>query len=335
MVSIIIPIFNVRQYIIACLESVEVQTYKDYEVILVDDCGTDGSMAIVEEYLNKKRLQFTVNSLHDCINTPKWRIIKHDRNRGLSAARNTGTRVAKGEYIYYLDSDDTITPNCLEKLVSEAERTEAELVVGNISILNDQGSCQGLKLKMNHHSGKNCVLSDNDNIFHSYLNDIFYMMAWNKLIRRDFLENHHLSFVEGLIHEDQAWSFSVACVAKKIALVYEDTYNYLVRENSIQTCKDYSKHYNAFCTLLQYYADEATKYGKADDCEFLRWYEQRKAFHFIQAKENGTSEQKQHIYSIIRKNLPKGAWNKQQIHYLLPSWLGIIAYRKWCGMWLM
>lgn len=319
-ISIIIPIYNVEQYITACLESVETQTYTDYEVILVDDCGSDGSMRIVDDYVNRNP---NLNPNH---NGNRWQVIKHDRNRGLSAARNTGTEAAKGEYVYYLDSDDTITPDCLEKLVAEAERTDVEIVVGGIHVIGDAKWIPELKQEETL-CGEDC--------FHSYLQGKYYMMAWNKLVRRDFLERNRISFVEGLIHEDCAWSFTVACVAKKIAFVHKETYNYLVRSNSIQTGKDFTKHFNAYCTLLQYYADEAVKYGKADDPIFRWWYERQKALHFGQTKDGGTKEQLRKIYGIIRQNLPLKGWNKMQVHYILPSWLGIMAYRKWCGMWLL
>lgn len=311
MVSIIIPVYNVEQYIAACLESVASQTYTDYEVILVDDCGSDGSMRIVH--------------FNDHVDVNKCRIVRHERNSGLSAARNTGTAVAKGKYVFYLDSDDTITPDCLETLVAEAERTEAEMVVGDIRVTGDDRWIPRLKGDA----------PDTNDCFHSYLQGQYYMMAWNKLIRRDFLERNKISFVEGLIHEDCAWSFTVACVAKKIAFVHEETYNYLVRSNSIQTGKDFTKHFDAYCTLLQYYADEAMKYGKADDLAFRWWYERQKALHFGQTKDGGTKEQLQYIYGIIRQNLPLKGWNKMQVHYCLPSFLGLLAYKKWCGMWLM
>ena len=314
MVSIIIPIYNVEQYITACLRSVGVQTYMDYEVILVDDCGTDGSMKIASDYVN-----FNLNG-------KRWRIIRHEKNRGLSAARNTGTAVAEGKYVYYLDSDDTITPDCLEKLVAEAERTMAEMVAGGVKVVGDDKWIPKIKQK---------DLLTGDDCFRAYLQGKYYMMAWNKLIRRDFLERNGISFVEGLIHEDCAWSFTVACLASKIAFVHDETYKYLVRGNSIQTGKDFTKHFNAYCTLLRYYADEAVKYGKADDSEFRWWYERQKALHFKQAMTSGTIAQQKELYSIIRRTLPQGIWTKQNVHYLLPSWLGIMAYRKWCGMWLL
>lgn len=322
MVSIIIPIYNVEQYVAVCLESVASQTYTDYEVILVDDCGMDGSMRIVNDYVN---LNLNTSPNHN-LKRNRWRIIRYEKNRGLSAARNTGTAVAKGKYIYYLDSDDTITPDCLEKLVAEAECTDAEMVVGNINVIGDDKWIPRLKQK---------ELLSGDDCFHCFLRGGYYMMAWNKLVRRDFLEQNNISFVEGMIHEDCAWSLSIACVSKKIAFVYDETYNYLVRSNSIQTGKDFTKHFNAYCTLLKYYADETTKYGKATDPEFRWWYERQKALHFGQTKNGGTKEQLRKIYSIIRQNLPQKGLNKMQIHYYLPSFLGVLAYKKWYGMYMI
>lgn len=324
MVSIIIPVYNVEDYIMGCLQSVVAQTYTDYEVILVDDCGTDGSMDKAERFIVE-----TLDNIDEGYNgnREKWRIVRHERNCGLSTARNTGTAEAKGKYIYYLDSDDTITPDCLEKLVAKAERAEADLVTGDIRVKGDDKWIPKLKTESRLNSNSEC--------FHSFLQGRYYMMAWNKLVRRDFIERHDLRFVEGLIHEDQAWSFSVACVAEKIDFVNDETYNYLIRDNSIQTDRDFTKHFNAYCYLIKYYVEETRKYGKDNDTLFRWWLERQKALCFGMTLSAGTKEQLHHIYHIIRRNIPQGKWSKASVHYLLPEWLGILAYKKWHGMWLM
>ena len=104
-VSIIIPVYNVASYIEECIQSVLDQTYPDLEVVLVDDCGTDHSMELAENLIRKSN------------RSSIFRIEKHDRNRGLSAARNTGIKTATGEYLYFVDSDDKISQDCIEKLV--------------------------------------------------------------------------------------------------------------------------------------------------------------------------------------------------------------------------
>ena len=103
-VSIIVPVYNVSQYIVKCLDSIYGQTYNNIELILVDDCGSDDSMTIVHDYL----------ASHVSIDA---HIISHKKNRGLSAARNSGMEKASGEYVYFLDSDDYITLDCIEALV--------------------------------------------------------------------------------------------------------------------------------------------------------------------------------------------------------------------------
>ena len=315
MVSIIIPIYNVEQYIIACLESVEAQTYTDYEVILVDDCGTDNTMAVAKEFISKSKVK------------DKFRIVCHEYNKGNSAARNTGIAAAKGTYIYQLDDDDTMTPDCLEKLVKTAEKTDADMVVGNFDIIGDEKDIPRIHTTEESMSGEDC--------FYAYLHDQFQMMVWNKLIRRDLLFKTNLVFIEGLAHEDNAWSFSLACLLQRMAFVHDVTYHYVVRSGTIHADKNFTKHYNSYCFLLKYYVDEAKKYNKADDVEFRRWLERQKALHFKQTMINGTMAQQKELYAIIRKTIPQGAWNKQQVHYLLPSFLGILAYKKWCGMWLV
>ncbi len=107
-ISIIIPIFNVEKYIIECLNSVFSQTYKNIEIIIIDDCGTDKSMEIIYNFIK------VYPSKKNVI------IIQHPYNKGLSSARNTGIRNATGKYIYFLDSDDYISPNCIESFVNLA-----------------------------------------------------------------------------------------------------------------------------------------------------------------------------------------------------------------------
>ena len=115
-VSIIIPVYNVAPYIGDCLQSVMRQTYAgSMECLLVDDCGEDDSMAIVERMIAEYNANLNANLNEG--GGIQFRILHHERNRGLSAARNTGTFAAVGEYLYYLDSDDEITDDCIEKLM--------------------------------------------------------------------------------------------------------------------------------------------------------------------------------------------------------------------------
>ena len=120
-VSIIIPVYNVASFIIQCLDSVRSQSYTNLEVILVDDCGTDNSMAVVQEYL--KHHSFT-----------EVKILHHTHNRGLSAARNTGLEAATGEYVFFLDSDDELTDDCISVMAEPIEKFYHDFVIANYEV---------------------------------------------------------------------------------------------------------------------------------------------------------------------------------------------------------
>ena len=110
-ISIIVPVYNVEHYIKECFDSIAAQTYKgEIECIFVDDCGKDDSVAVLEKLIaeHKGPIQFS--------------IVHHEQNKGLSVARNTGIHHSSGDYLYFIDSDDTITPDCIEKLTALAEK---------------------------------------------------------------------------------------------------------------------------------------------------------------------------------------------------------------------
>lgn len=315
MVSVIVPVYNVETYICQCLASVAAQTYGDYELIVVDDGSTDGSMELAKKFAA------------DGAYSKYVRFIAHGRNRGLSAARNTGTAAAHGEYVFYLDSDDSLSPDCLRLLVEKADATHADVTAGNFRAEGADAHVIGLRLKDNHPA----IGADP---FNAYLAGACYMMAWNKLVRRDFIEKHGIAFAEGLIHEDCAWSFTVACLATRFAYVFENTYNYNVRCGSIQTTRDFSPHFNAYCRLLPYYACEAARYGKSGDPHFRHWLEIQKARIYGIVEHQGDKARLNALYRIIRSTLPEKRLAKPYLHYLLPEFLGRMAYKKWHGMFV-
>lgn len=312
MVSIIIPIYNVKEYIKDCICSILNQTYKDYEVILVDDCGSDDSVAIAERTLKGNAIYTT---------------LRHDHNRGLSAARNTGFAEAKGEYVLFVDSDDSLSLDCLEKLVTMADKTKADVTVGNINVIGNGTNIPLLSDTLPE------MFSSRDEILNSYMKSEWYMMAWNKLVRREFIEKKHIQFVEGLVHEDNPWGFELACKAEKMAFVKDKTYNYLVRENSLQTDKNFIKHFNAYKQILQITAEIIAE-NKLEE-ETRGWFERQKALFFGQTIMNGDVVQQKQIYSIIRSAIPQGHWKKDECHYFMPQPIGFLLYKKFFGYKLL
>lgn len=228
-VSIIIPIYNVEAYIEDCLLSVWRQTFQNIEVILVNDKTKDGSMDVVGKFMENHPPRFEV------------KICQHEQNRGLSAARNTGIDNSTGDYLYFLDSDDEITADCIERLVRDVR--DADMVVGDYRVVNTDLPFPQLGLS----SG---TLSDHKLLRKAFMNARIYQMAWNKLVKKDFILSNNLYFKPGLIHEDCLWNFMCGCKIKKLSVVKHVTYIYKVRQNSIMTDIGFTKDFNAYLTIL-------------------------------------------------------------------------------------
>ena len=228
-ISIIIPIYNVAPYVERCLYSALNQSYEDIELVLVDDCGTDNSMNIVSEVVEKY------------VGNKKILLFKYEHNLGLSAARNTGIKNATGDYLLFLDSDDEIPLNAVELLL-EATNENPDFVIGNIKVLGSD------KFSF-YFSIPSGVIQGNELILDSFIKDKWYSMAVNKLIKKEFLLNHHLFFKEGILHEDELWSFILATKANKMSVVKDYTYHYYIRNDSI-TGKISIRNYESNAIIL-------------------------------------------------------------------------------------
>lgn len=217
MVSVIVPVYQVTGYVEGCIRSVMAQTYSDIECIIVDDATRDDSIEKCEALIM------------DYDGPIKFRIIHHEHNRGLSAARNTGTKAAKGEYVYYLDSDDYITPDCIEKLVSVAKDDPSiEMVQGNSLVKSDGKESPLGKVK------QPVRISNNDEARKEfYKNRNTYISVWNRLLKRSFVEENALYCREGLVFEDLLWVFYLMKHLNKAYLFEETTYYYCLRRGSI------------------------------------------------------------------------------------------------------
>lgn len=219
-VSIIIPVYNVAPYIEGCLRSVIKQTYKGaIECLIVDDCGTDDSIDIAKQIIGEYDEPI------------RFEIIHHDYNRGLSVARNTGTFQAAGDYLYYLDSDDEITEDCIEKMMETAMKYPLiEMVQGNARLYPIRQQDPIIK----QFPVKNAKKNDEVRacFYHKHLIPV---NAWNKLIMRSFLMRNHLFFKEGLLWEDSHWIFFLLKHITTVSFVSDVTYLHKRRPGSIVT----------------------------------------------------------------------------------------------------
>lgn len=233
-VSIIIPVYNVELYILKCLESVAAQTMSEgVECILVDDCGKDNSVRIAEDFI--RRYQGNI----------EFALLHHEHNGGLSAARNTGVRAAKGEYVYFLDSDDEIMPNCMELLYSRVEK------YGTVDLVVSPLCEEREKLNTPSDFAIDDYLSDSKTIKKVLL---FYdgdlITAAARMIRKDLFVKHHLFFLEGIIHEDNYWVFFLAKYVKTMCFCSERTYYHRYNPNSITGNVNVAKECLAYKTII-------------------------------------------------------------------------------------
>jgi glycosyltransferase involved in cell wall biosynthesis len=241
-VSIIVPVYNVEKYIIRCLDSVINQTYPNIECILVDDCGYDSSITLLEQRLN---------GYLGCI---EFKILHHEQNRGLSCARNTGTYASTGDYIYYLDSDDEILPSCIETLVALTEKyPEVEMIQGNTKTIPEsskKSDCRNILYK-----GFPEYVNDNNWIRkHFYCSrqfQIIPMNAWNKLIKKAFIKKYNYLFQEGIIHEDEIWMFLIVKNLKTIVFSMEYSYLHYVTDGSIMQSKSNYESIRSWGVILK------------------------------------------------------------------------------------
>lgn len=209
LISIVIPIYNVAPYIADCLQSVLKQTYSSIEVILVNDASPDNSMEQAAPWIEKLQKRFEV------------KVVNHSSNRGLSAARNTGIRKSTGDWIYFLDSDDEISRDCIELMVKEIVRHEdLDFVIGGVKVV---GAKQQYPLK--------CLpyVNSNKEILQDYIQRRWYIMACNRLLKKEYVLKNNLFFREGILHEDLLYSFQIATTACSMAAVNQETYIYKIR----------------------------------------------------------------------------------------------------------
>ena len=248
-ISIIVPTYNVEEYILPCLESISSQIYKgDIECIIVDDCGKDNSIKIAQKYIednNKANVDF--------------RIVHHEKNKGLSGARNTGIRESNGDYVYFLDSDDKITVDCIEKMVKcITEHPDAQMVCGGAHATNG-----GFKYMDYEERSSELPYYTNDKNWINWAflkHEMLSMTAWNKLIKKSLLNQYKLFFIEGIVNEDEIFNFQLAQYLSSVCFVHSNTYIYVVRDNSIMTAgKKIQADRNwlvLFDLMLEHFGDE-------------------------------------------------------------------------------
>ena len=220
--SIIVPIYNVAPYLGKCVDSLITQDISDYEIILVDDGSTDDSGAIADELVDAFRLSPFASRL-------EMRVI-HQSNSGLSEARNTGTREAKGQYILFVDSDDYLQPYTLGALIEQAERDNLDILRFRYQNVRENGEVfvphKGMKTDYNDYSS-----TPTDGL--TFLNERMWVQCYvvQFLVKADIVRQE--LFTPGIYFEDTDWTPRMLLRANRVASTELMVYNYLWREGSI------------------------------------------------------------------------------------------------------
>lgn len=210
--SIIIPVYNVEKYLKKCLDSVFNQTYKDYEVIVVNDGTKDNSMDIVKDYNVK---------------------VINQKNQGLSAARNTGVKKATGDYLIFLDSDDYWEKNLLKEL-SKSLKNNPDLVRFQINEVYEDG-------RIIPYQEESFINLPGPDAFKKIVKYHFVENAWCYAISKKYYLENKFEFKPGTIHEDFGLIPLVIMKAKRVNSINYLGYNYLQRQGSIMSNKNYEK----------------------------------------------------------------------------------------------
>lgn len=217
-ISVIVPVYNVENYVSKCLDSLFKQTYENLEIIIVDDCSTDKSKQVVSKLIEgKDNVKFLTNK----------------KNSGLSFTRNRALEVASGDYIGYIDSDDYVPYDYYEQLVTTALEKEASVVVCDIkSVFTSSG--QVLRTS--------CGTLENKRI--DFINNGLAASACNKLFKKEEISKY--KFAEGKVNEDLAVILPIIIKADKVAYNDKTFYNYIQRDNSIQNQSFSLKRFDIF-----------------------------------------------------------------------------------------
>ena len=232
-ISVIIPMYNAEKYIGECLDSIFAQTFSDYEIIVVDDCSTDKSCEVVENYIPKFE--------------NRLRLIKSEKNSGgcPGTPRNIGIGISRGKYLMFVDADDAITSTALEELYTAAEKFSADVVhcekfyrAAGETVTTDKNFLNPTSLEQKNFVTQPTFMSDElAERINEFGTDKFWVVPWNIFLRRDLIADNNLNFPDLRSGEDLIFGFFVLCKAKKILRVPNVCYVWRNNQNSFTWAK--------------------------------------------------------------------------------------------------
>lgn len=234
-VSVIIPVYNVAPYLDEAMQSLLAQEFQDFEIIAVNDGSTDHSLEILKKYAAQDS-RITYYS---------------QENQGQSAARNLALQHAQGEYIYFMDSDDTIKPDAISNCYDYICSTKADFIFFDADILYEEGA---LPVPWNYK--RTHLLEEHRQYSGDYLLNLMLdkqkhsCVVWALFIRKQYLDSIHLSFYPGIIHEDELYTTILTLSSKNIYCLQQSLVNHRVRRSSTMGIKYSERNINCYLTVI-------------------------------------------------------------------------------------
>lgn len=230
-VSIVVPCYNVESYLSECLDSVLKQTFLDFEIICIEDCSTDRTKDILKIYAEKYK---------------NIKVIYNKTNQGLAVSRNIGINQSSGDYIYFLDSDDSISGDCIEKLYNKIKEDKCDLVMGGMLVYPEDkhnkviiNKSKDLQNYVNFKEFTNLKITE-QSIRDYYLR--LHCCAVNKLYKKSFLTDNNIYFInKNCFYEDSGFWLKILASVPIISGILSKTYFYRIRHKSITNTTDIDK----------------------------------------------------------------------------------------------
>ncbi|ASK63714.1 hypothetical protein CFK37_16890 [Virgibacillus phasianinus] len=291
-ISIIVPIYKVESYINKCIDSILAQTYNDFELILVNDGSPDNCGEICEEYAKKDK---------------RIRVI-HKKNGGVSSARNKGIEIAKGDYIGFVDPDDTIEPTMYEELLKAADYYNADMVIcpiKSINLVNNTTSVSSIWKDKGQLIGKQNIIND---IIPSLLLGKTYSLvsSVNKLYKKSIFDSHNIRFDENKHHsEDVRLNFTLLTLVDNLLYVEKAYYKYYIRNRESLTKIFRADLYDYILDNKNFLIELSKQYKQDENIESVKNHFTKVTLLFMQnvaVKKDISAEQRYEIVSTIMED---------------------------------
>lgn len=283
LISIIVPIYKVEDYLDRCVQSILNQTYKNFELILVDDGSPDRCPELCDKWANKDE---------------RIKVI-HKENGGLSDARNAGMGIASGEFIVFVDSDDWVSVSYLECMMKAMKETGCDIIECEIVRTEARGVSEDTTVIA---AGKAVVFQAEDALKHLIEDDCFHQYVWNKLYKRSVIQD--ILFEKGKTNEDEFWTYQIFGNAATVGKIDITLYYYFQRDTSIMGAKYSLKRLDALEAKLQRQKYVEDKYPKLKEISLINLFTSciyQGQMCLLKLKREELLEAKEKIVAIVKQ----------------------------------